>query len=132
MIRYIASDAIEVFLFAVASNIVPMLSFYPNYPNALFTTLRPAPRFGNNLARTYDEVDVVSYIYGRSKPDAHLVRIIRTLVPQNARVLEIGIGTGNHLVAMAKMGYDACGVDIDTTDRLLSQLAFRLQDNRHN
>jgi SAM-dependent methyltransferase len=88
--------------------------------------------FGN-YARYYDllyqDKDYVS--------EAEFIhKLIQTNAPDANTILELGCGTGNHAMLLAKAGYQVHGVDLSTemlgcasdrTDQLSPELAARLQ-----
>ena len=70
-------------------------------------------------------VDVVNAIYSAYDEDARLtksrsgqlesittMRYIHALLPERAKVLEVGAGTGRYSVALAKEGYDVSAVEL--------------------
>lgn len=70
-------------------------------------------------------VDVVNAIYSAYDEDARLtksrngqlesittMRYIHALLPERAKVLEVGAGTGRYSVALAKDGYDVSAVEL--------------------
>ena len=69
-------------------------------------------------------VDVVNAIYSAYDEDARLtksrngqlesittMRYIHALLPEGAKVLEVGAGTGRYSVALAREGYDVSAVE---------------------
>ncbi|WP_310486448.1 class I SAM-dependent methyltransferase [Chamaesiphon sp. VAR_69_metabat_338] len=63
-------------------------------------------------------------------------QLIRANAPAATTILELGCGTGNHAMLLAKEGYRVCGVDLsaemlqharDRRDRLAPELATRLE-----
>lgn len=53
-----------------------------------------------------------SYIYGKA-PEKFLAENY-DYIPQNAKVLDVGIGEGRHAVFLAQKGYDVLGIDISS------------------
>ena len=69
-------------------------------------------------------VDVVNAIYSACDEDARLTKnrngqleyittmhYIHALLPERAKVLEVGAGTGRYSIALAKEGYDVSAVE---------------------
>lgn len=70
-------------------------------------------------------VDIVNAIYNAYDEDARLtksrngqlesittMRYIHALLPEGAKVLEVGAGTGRYSVALAREGYDVSAVEL--------------------
>ena len=70
-------------------------------------------------------IDIVNAIYSAYDEDARLTKsrsgqleyittmhYIRALLPERARILEVGAGTGRYSVALAKDGYDVSAVEL--------------------
>ncbi|NEP55244.1 MAG: class I SAM-dependent methyltransferase, partial [Moorea sp. SIO3C2] len=88
--------------------------------------------FGN-YARYYDLLYRDKDYVGEAQ---FIHRLIQTHAPQAQNILELGCGTGNHAVLLAKEGYQLDGVDMsqemlvtanDRLSQLPSEIASRLQ-----
>jgi SAM-dependent methyltransferase len=88
--------------------------------------------FGN-YARYYDLLYQDKDYIGEAE---FIDRLIQTNAPDTSEILELGCGTGNHALLLAKAGYHVHGVDLSAEmlecanaqrDRLSPELAARLQ-----
>jgi 2-polyprenyl-3-methyl-5-hydroxy-6-metoxy-1,4-benzoquinol methylase len=78
-------------------------------------------RFSGNDDRRYTELATNPTTHGtheyegswREKADPHLLAVIRREVPSGSPVLELGCANGNNLLAVARMGYDTYGLDLE-------------------
>lgn len=62
----------------------------------------------NNTAKYYDEV--YSEVKGADIVSEE-IKLIKTLVPKGGRILDVGCGTGRHLVPLMKSAYQVKGID---------------------
>jgi SAM-dependent methyltransferase len=88
--------------------------------------------FGN-YARYYDLLYHDKDYIGETQ---FIHQLIQTNAPDAATILELGCGTGNHALLLAKEGYRVCGVDLsaemlqhahERLDRISPELATRLE-----
>ncbi|MBP5972728.1 class I SAM-dependent methyltransferase [Brasilonema sp. CT11] len=95
----------------------------------------------NNYARYYDILYRDKDYVGETK---FIQQLIQTHAPNAQKILELGCGTGNHAVLLAKEGYQIHGVDLSQEmlqkadsrlsqlhPELASQLKFTHGDIRH-
>ncbi|KAB8330534.1 class I SAM-dependent methyltransferase [Scytonema tolypothrichoides VB-61278] len=95
----------------------------------------------NNYARYYDLLYIDKDYVGETK---FIQQLIQTHAPDAQNILELGCGTGNHAVLLAKEGYQIHGVDLSQEmlqkadsrlsqldPKLVSQLKFTHGDVRH-
>ena len=87
----------------------------------------------SNYARYYDLMYQDKDYVGEAQ---FIQRLIQTYAPATTTILELGCGTGNHAMLLAKEGYQVHGVDLsqemlgyanERCDRLSPALATRLQ-----
>ena len=87
----------------------------------------------SNYARYYDLMYQDKDYVGEAQ---FIQRLIQTYAPATTTILELGCGTGNHAMLLAKEGYQVHGVDLsqemlgyanERRDRLSPALATRLQ-----
>ncbi|MFS8131429.1 MAG: class I SAM-dependent methyltransferase [Candidatus Dojkabacteria bacterium] len=74
-------------------------------------------------AKHYDAA--FSPLKGRDITDAEIA-LISSIVPTNSNILDIGAGTGRHLIPLSELGYNMTG--IDSSNGMLDVLEEKLQD----
>jgi len=81
----------------------------------------------DNTALVYDYVSVP--FKGREVTDAEIA-LISSIVPPKAKILDIGAGTGRHLIPLSELGYNLTG--IDSSNGMLDILEQKLKNNRNS
>jgi len=81
----------------------------------------------DNTALVYDYVSVP--FKGREVTDAEIA-LISSIVPPKAKILDIGAGTGRHLIPLSELGYNLTG--IDSSNGMLDILEQKLKNNTNS
>jgi 2-polyprenyl-3-methyl-5-hydroxy-6-metoxy-1,4-benzoquinol methylase len=77
---------------------------------AILTHSEQAPRFAEAYARAALDPFSSCFTYSRLQLDSWLARLIPAAQP-GQRLLDVGCGTGEQLLAMARRGYEVAGLD---------------------
>ena len=76
----------------------------------------------DNTAHVYDLVSTP--LKGREITDEEIA-LISSLTPPNSNILDIGAGTGRHLLPLSELGYSLTG--IDSSSKMLDELRSKLK-----
>lgn len=79
----------------------------------------------DNSAKIYD---VVNQPLKNEEVTSEEIKLITSLVPEKGKILDIGCGTGRHLIPLKKLGYKVTGVEL--SEGMLDVLKTKLRSDK--